>query len=75
MSNGKGDTRRPTDVPEDEVTRRWAQTFGSARKSGSRLSCVRAPDVVDYDTLPTPRHVEADMAYKKGTGKGGKRGC
>ncbi|MFN8994911.1 MAG: hypothetical protein ACK5X3_14790 [Pseudomonadota bacterium] len=25
--NGKGDTRRPTDVPEDEVARRWAQTF------------------------------------------------
>lgn len=31
MSNGKGDTRRPTDVPEDEIVRRWAQTFGGRR--------------------------------------------
>ena len=33
MSNGKGSTRRPHDVPTDTVADNWARTFGGGAQA------------------------------------------
>ena len=44
MSNGKGSSRRPHDVPTDTVSENWARTFGGVTRDGERVT-VMAPDI------------------------------
>jgi hypothetical protein len=51
MSNGKGSSRRPHDVPTDTVADNWARTFGVTQPTPDVTEC---PHLMTYGSGVNP---------------------